>query len=183
MEWTPPKAIDNKTLARAARVKLLILDIDGVMTDGSLYYGGDGEVVKVFNVMDGLGIKLLNESHVEIAVISGRNSPAAASRVADLGITHCFLGAEDKGAVYQLLRESLGVKEEEVAAIGDDVVDLPILLHCGFSVTVPAAPQYVQSKVHYVTSAGGGRGAVRELCEIIMHAHGQLEPLFDRYSG
>ena len=182
MEWMPPKPIDNKTLARAARVKLAILDIDGVMTDGSLYYGADGEVIKVFHVLDGHGIKMLCESNVELAIISGRSSPAVSKRAKDLGITHCYLGAEDKGAVYRVLRESLSLKEEQVGAIGDDVVDLPILMHCGFSASVPAAPAYVQSQVHYVTAADGGRGAVREFCEIIMHAQGHLEPLLDRYS-
>ncbi len=183
MNWVPPKAIDNKTLARAARVKLAILDIDGVMTDGSLYYGAEGEALKVFNVQDGLGLKMLLESKVDLAIISGRNSPMVLKRAKDLGITHCFLGAEDKGAVYRLFRESMGIKEEQVAAIGDDLVDLPILRHCGFSASVPSAPPYVRDQVHYVTAAGGGHGAVREFCEIILHAQGQLESVFERYTG
>jgi 3-deoxy-D-manno-octulosonate 8-phosphate phosphatase (KDO 8-P phosphatase) len=181
IEWIPPKTLDNKTLARAARVRMAIFDVDGVLTDGSLHYGPDGEVVKVFNTLDGHGIKMLKQSGVEPVIISGRNAAAVSKRAQDLGIQQCFLGVDDKGAVYRLLRESLNIKEENVAAIGDDVVDLPILIHCGFSACVPSAPSAVQNLVHYVTRADGGRGAVREFCEIILHAQGHLEPMLQKY--
>lgn len=180
-EWQPPAPIQPENLARAARTRLAVFDVDGVLTDGSLHYGPDGEAVKVFNTLDGHGLKMLKESGVELAIISGRSSLAVSRRALDLGIAHCFLGVQDKGSVYAQLRKNLDLQEEQVAAIGDDVVDLPILLHCGFAATVPAAPLLVKDRCHYVTAAGGGFGAVREFCELILHAQGTLSRIMNAY--
>lgn len=181
MEWIAPERLDNTLMARAARVKLAVFDVDGVLTDGSLHYGLNGEEVKVFNTLDGHGLKMLQESGVELAIISGRSSEALAKRSRDLGITQLFMGVPDKLKVFQHLLESLSLQEADVAGIGDDVVDLPFLIRCGFAVCVPSAPRYMREHVHYVTDAQGGRGAVREFCEIIMHAHGTLGPVLARY--
>lgn len=180
--WQQPLVLDEALLGRAALVRLAVFDVDGVLTDGSLHYTAEGEVTKVFNTLDGHGLKMLREAGVELAIISGRSSPAVSRRARDLGIHQCFLGAEDKGAVYQQLRRSLSLAEEQVAAIGDDVVDLPILLHCGFAVAVPAAPWPVRERVHYVTQVAGGWGAAREFCEIILHAQGKRDAALQRYS-
>ncbi len=168
-------------VARIRAVKLAVFDVDGVMTDGSLHYGPDGETTKIFNTLDGHGMKMLQASGVEIAIISGRKSQALARRAADLGIAHLQPGVEDKGRAYADLRKQLGLAATQVASIGDDVVDLPILMHCGFSAAVPAAPMSVQERVHYVTRAGGGCGAVREFCDLIMQAQGTLDAALAKY--
>ena len=181
MQWVIPDRVDNKLLARAARVRLAVFDVDGVLTDGSLHYGPHGEETKVFNTLDGHGLKMLKDSGVELAIISGRSSDALAARARDLQITQLFMGVPEKLQVFNHLLESLSLHSADVAGIGDDVVDLPYLTRCGFAVCVPAAPSYMRDHVHYVTDAAGGRGAVREFCEIIMHAHGTLERSLDKY--
>lgn len=155
-------------------IKLAIFDVDGVLTDGTLWVGPNGEEVKAFNTLDGHGLKMLAASGVLVCILSGRQSAALTRRAAELGITLLFQGVADKGTAYAKLLADLGLAPEQVAAIGDDVVDLPILAHCGFSASVPAAPAFVQERVHYVTRAEGGRGAGREFCELIMSAQGTL---------
>lgn len=162
-------------LVRAKRLKLMIFDVDGVMTDGTLYYSGRGEEMKAFNVHDGHGIKMLRQSGVDIAVITGRSSRAVALRAANLGIAHLFQGAEDKGKIHAVLLKRLGVSAEQSGCMGDDLPDLPLITRCGFAASVPAAPQAVRSRVDYVTRAAGGHGAVREVCELILRAQGSLE--------
>jgi len=181
MNWIAPERLDNTLLARAARIRLAVFDVDGVLTDGSLHYGAAGEEVKVFNTLDGHGLKMLKDSGVELAIISGRSSQALARRAHDLQISQLFMGVPNKLQVFEHLLQSLSLQGPEVAGIGDDVVDLPYLTRCGFAVCVPAAPHYMRDHVHYVTAAGGGRGAVREFCEIIMHARGNLESALNKY--
>ncbi len=168
-------------LERARAVKLAVFDVDGVMTDGSLYFSEAGETIKVFNSLDGHGLRMLQQGGVELAIISGRASQALALRARELGITQLFQGIHDKLKTFEALRESLRLTFEEVAAIGDDVVDLPILTRCGFAACVPAAPALVKRRVHYVTQAPGGRGAVREFCEVILQAQGKLDGLLKCY--
>jgi 3-deoxy-D-manno-octulosonate 8-phosphate phosphatase (KDO 8-P phosphatase) len=162
-------------------IKLAIFDVDGVLTDGSLIYGADGEEQKVFNTLDGHGIKMLQASGVEICIISGRQTLALARRSRDLGITHLHQAVADKGRKYAEVLAQLKLDQSAVASIGDDVVDLPILAHCGFAACVPAAPTFVRERVHYVTKAHGGHGAAREFCEVIMRAQGTLDAALDKY--
>ena len=181
MKWIPPAGLDDSVLARAEKIRLAIFDVDGVLTDGNLRYGPNGEETKDFNTLDGHGLKMLHESGVELAIISGRTSKALAQRAGDLQITQLFMGVTDKREVFLQLLKSLAIEADCVAGIGDDVVDLPFLKYCGFAVCVPAAPRYMHSAVHYVTHAAGGRGAAREFCEVIMHAQGTLEPALKKY--
>ena len=159
-------------IARAAKVRLFIFDVDGVLTDGSLTYGADGEVTKTFNVHDGLGIKLLQEAGIKTAIISARRTPIVLARARDLGIEYVHQGGHDKLTPFKALLEQLGISEEQVAFIGDDVVDLPLLRRVGFAVSVPNGRKEAQQHAHYITEAAGGRGAVREACEFVLHATG-----------
>lgn len=155
---------------KAKRVRLAIFDVDGVLTDGSLYLSDSGEEIKAFNSQDGHGMKMLRASGVQLAIITGRNSRCVELRAKNLGIELLYQGAENKLAAYQELIAKLGIASEETAYMGDDVVDLPVLKRCGLALAVPEAPELVRQHVHYVTRLGGGRGAVREVCELIMCA-------------
>jgi 3-deoxy-D-manno-octulosonate 8-phosphate phosphatase (KDO 8-P phosphatase) len=160
---------------RAAAVRLLVLDVDGVLTDGSLLLGPDGVEHKRFHVRDGLGVKLLREAGVEVAAISGRRAPVVEERMASLGVRHVFQGSEDKLPVFRSLLDRLGLEPGSAAAIGDDLPDLPVLLNAGLAVAVADAHPRLIEHAHWVTPSAGGRGAVRELCELILAAHGALE--------
>jgi len=162
-------------LARAKGLKLMIFDVDGVMTDGMLYYSERGEELKAFNIQDGHGIKMLKQYGVEVGLITARRSRAVELRAANLGIAHLYQGMEDKRAAYAALLAQLGLAAEQSGYMGDDLLDLPLLTRCGFAATVPAAPEALKSRAHYVARAGGGHGAVREVCEFILRAQGALE--------
>ena len=168
-------------MRRAAAIKVLILDVDGVLTDGSLTYGADGEVTKTFNVLDGLGIELLQKTGVAVAIISARKSPVVVRRAADLKIMHVYQGTHDKRIAFADLLVATGASAEQCGYIGDDVIDLPLLLQVGFAVTVPTGHPEVQHRAHYVTRAGGGRGAVREVCDMVMRAQGTYETALAPY--
>lgn len=171
----------DDAVTRAARVRLMIFDVDGILTDGSLHYGPDGELIKTFNVLDGHGIKLLQHSGVATAIISARRSDIVARRAADLGIAHLFQGAHDKLAAFEQLLGQTGVDAGECGFIGDDVIDLPILSRVGFAASVPNGHPEVRSRVHYVTQATGGRGAARELCDYLLRAQGNYEAALAPY--
>jgi len=162
-------------LARARQLKLMIFDVDGVMTDGTLYYSERGEELKAFNIQDGLGIKMLRQYGIEVALITARTSRAVELRAASLGIAHLHQGAEDKRGAYAALLAQLDLAAEQSGYMGDDLIDLPLITRCGFAATVPAAPQALKSRAHYVARAPGGHGAVREVCEFILHAQDALE--------
>lgn len=164
--------MDQQAASRAAKVRLMIFDVDGVLTDGSLHYGADGELIKTFNVLDGHGIKLLQAFGVATAIISARKSALVARRAGDLGIQHLFQGVHDKRTAFEQLLAQTGIAADACGFIGDDVIDLPILLRVGFAASVPNGHPEVQSRVHYVTQAQGGRGAARELCDFILRAQG-----------
>jgi 3-deoxy-D-manno-octulosonate 8-phosphate phosphatase (KDO 8-P phosphatase) len=157
---------------RARAVRLLVFDIDGVLTDGSLFYGDDGQEYKAFNSRDGHGIKMLRDSGVEIGILTGRTSNVVLHRARNLGITHIVQGAGDKLPPYLDLLDRLKLQPDQVAYMGDDVVDLPVLRRCGLACTVPDAPEEVKARCHYVAQAGAGRGAAREVCEFILRAQG-----------
>jgi 3-deoxy-D-manno-octulosonate 8-phosphate phosphatase (KDO 8-P phosphatase) len=162
---------DADLLARAARIRLLLLDVDGVLTDGRLWYGPEGEAVKAFDVRDGHGLVMLRD-HVELGVLSGRPAGPTASRLADLRIRHASFGNREKLPAYQELLARLGVADEEVAFMGDDVNDLPVLRRVGLSSCPADAAPEVLAEARLVARWRGGRGAVRELCELILRAKG-----------
>ena len=166
---------------RIREVKLAIFDVDGVLTDGGLHYGPDGEELKVFNALDGHGLKMLMESGVELAIISGRSSKALARRAKDLRITQLFMGADSKLQIFETLLANMSLSPAQAAGLGDDVIDLPFLTRCGFAACVPSAPAYVREHAHYITSAQGGHGAVREFCDLIMKSQGTWDAAFKKY--
>ena len=161
--------------AKAKLVRLAIFDVDGVLTDGSLYLTDGGEEIKAFNSRDGHGMKMLRESGVELAIITGRTSRSVELRAKNLGVELLFQGVSDKAQAFSELLAARRLDTAATAYMGDDVVDLPILCRCGLALTVPDAPLAVKQRADYVTRAGGGRGAAREVCELIMHAQGTLE--------
>lgn len=149
-------------------VKLLILDVDGVLTDGRLWYSTDGEVLKVFHVQDGLGIKRLLQAGVEVAIISSRENQAVFRRAKELGISHVFQGERDKCIPYEELLSQLQLEEKEVAYVGDDLPDLPVMQRVGLAIAVANAVPAVHSSAHWSTTKRGGEGAVREVCDLIL---------------
>jgi 3-deoxy-D-manno-octulosonate 8-phosphate phosphatase (KDO 8-P phosphatase) len=159
---------------RASRVRLAVFDVDGVMTDGTLYIGEHGEAFKAFNILDGHGVKMLQAAGIATAIISGRSSPAVARRAAELSIAHVVQGSPDKVADFESLRSRLGLEPAACAFVGDDLPDLAVMRLCGLAVAVANAADAVKEAAHYVTRAGGGRGAVREFCELVLRAQGQL---------
>lgn len=167
--------------ARARDVRLMGFDVDGVMTDGTLYFLESGEEIKAFNVLDGHGIKMLAESGVAVAVVSARRSAAVERRARSLGIAHVLQGIEGKREAFGQLASQLGVDLGACGFIGDDVLDLPLLRSVRFAASVPNGHAFVREHVHYVTQSAGGRGAVREVCEFVMQAQGRLTQALRRY--
>lgn len=167
--------MSNALLQRAKAVRLAIFDVDGVLTDGRLYFLADGSEFKTFNTLDGHGIKMLIASGVQTAIISGRSSPVVERRAANLGIQHLIQGREDKLVALEQLLGELGLGYEEVAYLGDDLPDLPVIRRVGLGMAVASADAFVRQHAHGITSAAGGAGAAREFCELIMRAQGTLE--------
>jgi 3-deoxy-D-manno-octulosonate 8-phosphate phosphatase (KDO 8-P phosphatase) len=168
-------------LDRAKSVRLLSLDVDGVLTDGRLYYVGGDVEAKAFNTQDGAALKMLESTGVAIAIITGRRSTAVERRTAELGIVHLFQGADDKAACLAELCRSTGLQASAVAHVGDDVPDLPLFNRVGFRVSVPDAHPVVLARADYVTTAAAGNGAVREVCHLIMTAQGTWQRALARY--
>ncbi len=168
-------------ISRARRIRLVAFDIDGVMTDGTLFLGDDGQEYKGFNSLDGHGLKMLKGSGVELAIITGRSSRVVENRALNLGIDIVHQGAHDKLAVYEALCRKLALQCDETAYMGDDVVDLPVMRRAGLAITVPAAPELVKAHSHYITGREAGHGAVREACEFLMRAQGTLETALAPY--
>jgi len=155
---------------RARSVRLAIFDVDGVMTDGTLYIGAQGEPFKAFNILDGHGMKMLQSAGIATAIISGRSSEAVERRAAELAIFHVVQGCADKVASFEALRAQLGVEAAACSFMGDDLPDLAVMRRCGFAVAVANAVEPVKQAAHYVTRASGGRGAVREFCDLVLTA-------------
>ena len=160
---------------RAQAIHLIAFDVDGVLTDGGLYLSDSGEEFKRFNSLDGHGLKMLKASGVELAIITGRISRCVELRAQNLGITHLHQGVSDKLGVMQALLAQLRLPASAAAFMGDDVVDLPVMRYTGLALSVPDAHQVVRDRAHYVTRRGGGYGAVREACELLMSAQGTLD--------
>ena len=172
----------HEVLERAARVQLLALDVDGVLTDGTIYIGAEGEAFKPFNIMDGLGIRMALDSGIQVAIITARRSEALARRAEELGITHLITGEKNKPTAFSGLLEELGLEAEQAAYVGDDLIDLGVLRRAGLAVAVANAHPLVHRHAHWATQRRGGHGAVREVCELILAAQGKLHLLFENYA-
>lgn len=168
---------------QAKQIKLVIFDVDGVLTDGTLYLGDDGQEYKAFNSKDGLGMKLLQKSGIEIGIITGRTSNVVKIRMESLGIKHIYQGQRHKVPAYETLRDELGLENEQIAYAGDDVVDLPVMKLAGLAFTVQDAHRRVKQQADWQTRQPGGHGAAREICELIMEAQGTLEHAFAKFTG
>jgi 3-deoxy-D-manno-octulosonate 8-phosphate phosphatase (KDO 8-P phosphatase) len=168
----------EEALERARSVRLAIFDVDGVMTDGTLYIGASGEALKAFNILDGHGVKMLQAGGVATAILSGRSSEAVAHRARELGIAHVLQGIPDKVAAFERLAAQERMAPSECAFVGDDLPDVEVMKRCGLAVAVANAVDAVKACAHYVTRASGGRGAVREFCELVLRAQGK--PAGDR---
>lgn len=165
----PPAVIE-----RARQVRLMIFDVDGVLTDGRLWYSEHGELMKGFHALDGHGLRLMRESGVDVALMTGREGPIVARRAAELGIPLVFQGVRDKGQAISRLAQAQGLELSEVGYMGDDIIDMAALQRVGFAASVPNAPAYVNQIVHWVSSRPGGSGAVRDCCDVILAAQGRL---------
>jgi 3-deoxy-D-manno-octulosonate 8-phosphate phosphatase (KDO 8-P phosphatase) len=160
----------DSVLERARQVRLLVLDVDGVMTDGRLYLSASGEEFKVFHVRDGAGLVAVQRAGIAVAIISGRTSAAVTRRAEELGIRHVRQGVADKGAELQRLQSELGIAAAETACVGDDTPDAPMLKRAGLAVGVADAHPALLAAAHWVTPSAGGRGAVREVCDLLLSA-------------
>jgi 3-deoxy-D-manno-octulosonate 8-phosphate phosphatase (KDO 8-P phosphatase) len=166
---------------KAANIRLIIFDVDGVLTDGSLYIGDDGQEYKAFHSKDGHGMVMLQQSGVEIAIITGRSSEVVRIRMASLGIQRVYQGKREKLPAYEELKQITGFADGQIAYVGDDVVDLPVMTRVGLAVAVQDAHALAKQHAHWVTPSNGGRGAAREACELIMDAQGTLGSALQHY--
>ncbi len=177
----PRSAAWHEALPRARQVRLLLLDVDGVLTDGTITYGSDGIETKSFHTQDGLGLKLLQESGVAAGIITARASEAVLRRARELGFAHVVQGAADKLAAFEAILRETGLRPPQTAYMGDDWMDLPLLNRVGLAAAPANAVAEVRQRVHYTTERTGGRGAVREVCDLLLEAQSNLERLFARF--
>jgi 3-deoxy-D-manno-octulosonate 8-phosphate phosphatase (KDO 8-P phosphatase) len=171
----------DQALTKAARVVLMGFDVDGVLTDGTLYFSSAGDEIKAFSSLDGHGLKMLQRAGIEVAIISGRSSRALELRARNLGIAELHMGVEDKRTLLTALAARRGIDLAQTGYMGDDVVDLPILRACGFSATVADGHSEVLARADYVATRGGGRGAAREVCDLILRAQGKWDAAMAEY--
>jgi len=162
-------------------IRLLLLDVDGVLTDGRIIYGASGTEAKAFDVKDGHGLKLIQRAGISVGIITGRESEAVKRRAEELGVEYLYQGAKNKLKPFNEILERSGLNEKNVAYVGDDLVDLPILRKVGFAATVADAVDEVKSCVAYVSTRPGGRGAVREICDHLLRLSNKWEPVTSRY--
>ena len=171
----------KNSLEKAKDVKLLLLDVDGILTDGSIAYTDEGKEIKTFNVRDGFGINILRKAGVETGLITARSSEALVRRSQDLQLKYVYQGIRKKVEMFEKVREELNLQAQEIAYMGDDWLDLSLLSRVGFSATASDASPEVKKIVDYVARYPGGRGAVREVCELIIDAKGEYESLLNQY--
>lgn len=181
MEMDSGQKAMAQVLEKAKKLKLLILDVDGVLTDGRLFFDNEGTEYKCFHARDGHGIKLLQQTGVQVAVISGRRSNSVALRMKNLGIEHVFQGHENKQSAFAELLEKTGTTPEQVAHVGDDLLDLPIMMRVGLAIAVNDANFAVKERADWCTALPGGQGAVREVCDFIMQAQGNFDTVLNAY--
>ncbi len=168
--------IPESVRQRAEKIRLIAFDVDGVLTDGSLLYSENGEQLKRFNALDGHGLKMLLQGGIMVALITGRSGPIVTRRAADLGINLLYQDARDKGKLITDIANEHHLSLEQIAYIGDDIIDLQAMQKVGLAVSVPHAPAYLQQAAHYVTTTQGGYGAARELADIVLASQGLLGP-------
>ena len=166
---------------RLKKIKLLILDVDGVMTDGRIIFDSNGVESKFFNVKDGHGIKMLQRAGIDVALITGRSCRAVEHRAVGLGIARVYQGIHRKLEAYDQVRRETGMEDREIGYMGDDLIDIPVMRRVGLAIAVPDASHHVLPYAHYVTRAAGGNGACREVCELLLQVQGQWEALTARY--
>jgi 3-deoxy-D-manno-octulosonate 8-phosphate phosphatase (KDO 8-P phosphatase) len=171
--------MDAALRERAARIRLLVLDVDGVLTDGKLYFDNAGSEMKAFNTRDGMGMKALQRSGIDIAVITGRTSEAVTRRMSQLGVQHVYQGRDDKLNAFLHLLEATDLDAQQVCFAGDDWIDLPVLLRVGLAVSVADAEDRVKEHAHWITSRKGGDAAVREICNLILAAQEKDQTILD----
>lgn len=171
----------EEILEKAKKVKVLLTDVDGVLTDGRIIYDSEGRELKFFHVRDGHGIKLLNSNGVEVGIITGRNSSIVDKRAKELGINYVIQNAHDKGKIIDDFLRNRHLRAEEICYVGDDIVDLPVFMKVGLRITVPDAPIEVQKYADYITLNYAGKGAIREVCEIILRAKGLWNKILEGY--
>ncbi|RUR32362.1 HAD family hydrolase [Vreelandella andesensis] len=174
-------ALPDALQDRIRRVKLLAIDVDGVLTDGRLYFQADGIEIKAFHTQDGHGLKLLKRVGIHVALITGRDSPMVSQRAASLGITHVYQGCEDKLNTLRALCQRLDITLEQVAYCGDDLPDLAPIKRSGVGITVPNAPDYMHVHADWITDRLGGHGAVREICDTLLMSQGHWDAVLDTY--
>jgi len=167
---------------RARRIRLMVFDVDGVLTDGRLWFGPQGEALKAFHVRDGQGLKMLAACGVVPALLSGRRSAALEARAAELGIAHVLQGVDDKAPAFAALLARLGLDAASAGYMGDDLPDLPVLARCGFACAPREAHALALRRAHYVAEAPAGAGAAREICEFVLRAQGGLDALLEKYA-
>jgi 3-deoxy-D-manno-octulosonate 8-phosphate phosphatase (KDO 8-P phosphatase) len=175
------KAISKGVQERAAKVKLLLLDVDGVLTDGRIIMDHKGREIKAFNVRDGHGLRLLREAGIEVAILTGRSSPVVQKRADDLGILWVRQGIHDKVGAYQEIARKMGITDDEACFIGDDLVDIPLLKRVGIPIVVGDGAPEAKRFARYVTQSSGGKGAVREVCDLLLQTQGKWEAVLRRY--
>ena len=180
-ELTPEFAIADGLLRQASQIRLVLFDVDGVLTDGRLFFSDSGDEGKSFHARDGLGINLLQESGVAAGIITARQSSLVEHRARDLNIRHLYQGRKEKFPAYEELCDELGLSPAEVAFVGDDVVDLPIMLDVGLAVTVPEGHILVKKHAHWTTPNQGGSGAARDVCELIMYSQGTYGKMMEQF--
>ena len=168
-------------IEKAKRIKLLMLDVDGVLTDGKIYFSDEGSETKAFNSRDGLGIKLLQQSGVMVAVNTARNSAVVTRRMTELQVRYVFQNQSDKKIAYQTIKKELQLKDEHIAYMGDDLTDLPLIRCAGLGITVPQASEIIHYYADWSTQHAGGQGAVREVCELIMKAHNTFNSVVKQF--
>lgn len=180
---TPDSTLAPELHDRACQIRLLALDVDGILTDGRLYFQADGIEIKAFHTQDGNGIKLLRQAGVEVALITGRESPMVTQRAAALGIAHVFQHRDDKLIALRELTASLHLELSQAAYCGDDLQDLAAIQSAGLGITVPNAPSYIRREADWVTERWGGHGAVREICDTLLDIQGHWPAVFENYTA
>ena len=180
MAYLSASEIPDELRLRAARIRLVAFDVDGTLSDGRLWYG-TGMEIKSFHVLDGLGMKLLRDYDIEVALITARESPIVQARARELGLRHVYQGARDKLECLEHLTRSLRIDDSQVAFMGDDLPDLPVLQRVGLSTAPANAHRWVREHVYWCTQARGGEGAARELCDLILLAQGHADTILNRY--
>ena len=178
----PECQVTSDALGLAANVMLVAFDVDGVLTDGGLYIGDNGVEYKAFYSRDGHGMRMLMDSGIAVAIITGRESRLVTDRMNSLGVEYVYQGRREKRPAFEQLVEDSGIRAEQIAFVGDDVMDLPVMRRAGFAVAVADAHPLVIEHAHWKTRNPGGRGAVRDVCELVMRAHGSLDEAYRGYT-